>query len=380
MKKSVEILEKIEEIKNEMKVLKDNGDVAKAHEKVDELKALRNEYEIEVELEAEEVKNIATKTPMGENKAENKIETKVENKGKVFNSAVKKVFRGGKTLTPVENSILQESVGSEGGYLLPIEFVNHIEKLRRQFLPLKQYCRVIPVSSPTGNMPIEVDDDSALVNFTAGTTLTNADISFNQVAWNLASYGKIIPISANLLDDETINLPNFIGYKFAKASVLTENAKILEIMGKAQVISSADYTAITQALNKELDPAISSTSCIFTNQDGFDYLDELKDTFGRPLLNVSLADATQKMYKGRPVVVLSNAHMPSASGVLSFYVGDLSSAVAFFDRGLLEMASSVDAGFTSNTVLTRCIERFDVEELDTKAIVCVQIAVSTQNK
>ena len=375
MKKSVELLEKIENVKNEISVLRNNGELDKAHAKLEEIKNLRAELEVERELEVEDVKNITLKpVDMA------KVEAKNINKEEVFNSAVKKSALSkvkSVALTEAENNILSEQTGADGGYLLPVGFINEIELLKRQYLPLKQYCRILPVSVPTGSMPLGTATKQGLIDFTSGTDIAQADISFEQVAWNLKTYGQIIPISSNLLEDQTLNLPAYIGYEFAKSSVLSENAKILSIMANAKAVSGADYNAITQALNKELDPAISANAKIFTNQDGFDYLDTLEDKFGRPLLNVSLADATKKMYKGREIVVLSNAHMPSIAGKLTFYVGDMSQAIAFFDRGVLEMASSVDAGFTTNTVLTRIVERFDVASMDSEAMVCVNIPVSS---
>ena len=94
---------------------------------------------------------------------------------------------------------------------------------------------------------------------------------------------------------------------------------------------------------------------------------------GRPLLTDSLTVPGTKEFKGKRIVVLSNAHLASPEEKLTFYIGDISKAVAFFDRESYEMAVSKEAGFTKNATLMRVVERFDVKSVDTKAVVNVEI-------
>ena len=49
--------------------------------------------------------------------------------------------------------------------------------------------------------------------------------------------------------------------------------------------------------------------------------------------------------------------------------------LAFFDRDVYEMAASGEAGFTKNATLLRVIERYDVQKVDTKALVKVEITI-----
>ncbi len=363
MKKSVEILNQIKEVKEEMLKLKNEGKLDEAMAKVTEIENLKKELAVE-EIAEEEIKNKVEVTDMiNTNEVKNKVE--------IFNSGVKKTLAR-KSLTEVENSVLSESTGANGGYLVPVEMVNEIEKLKRQYIPLKNYCRVIPVSSATGTMPIEVGDDTGLINFDDGSVIKQGDISFAQVAWKLGNYGKIIPVSNALLADTKSDLMSFIGYKFAKSSVIAENAKITSIMDKSTISEGSDYTDLVKALNS-LDPAIAMNSKVYCNASSYAWLDSVTDKMGRPMLSIDLSQPTKKLFKGHEIVVLSDAQMPSTSGFLSFYIGDLTSMVAFFEEEGLEIASSLDAGFTANQVLVRAIERFDTQEMDTQAMTKVVI-------
>ncbi|MGR5861838.1 phage major capsid protein [Bacillus pacificus] len=68
---------------------------------------------------------------------------------------------------------------------------------------------------------------------------------------------------------------------------------------------------------------------IFTNQDGFNYLDQLEDKNGRPLLQPDPTNPTRKkLFSGKPVIVLSNKTIATdKDGKAPFIVGDLKEAV-----------------------------------------------------
>lgn len=365
MKKSVELLNQIKESQEEMVALKNKGKLDEAFEKAEQIRNLQKELAVEEVAEEEIINKVEVTDMINTNEVKNKVE--------IFNSGVKKTLAR-KSLTEVENSVLSESTGANGGYLVPVEMINEIEKLKRQYIPLKNYCRVIPVSSATGTMSMEVGDDTGLINFDDGGDVPQANMSLGQVAWKLGNYGKIIPVTNTLLADTKVDLMSFIGYKFAKSSVISENAKITAIMDKATVANGADYTDLVKALNA-LDPAISANSKVFCNASSFAWLDSVTDKMGRPMLSIDLSQPTKKLFKGHEIVVLADAQMPKADG-FAFYIGDLTSMVAFFAEEGLEIASSFEAGFTANQVLVRALERFDTQEMDTQAMTKVTIPSS----
>lgn len=360
MKKSQEMYQKLEGLKNEIATLQAEGKIDEAYTKLEEVENLKKSIQVQEALEEEEIENLEG-TVLESSVIEKADETVA------FNKAVL-----GKTLTEPEAALV-ERIGEDGGYLVPQEQRTQIEELKRQLIPLKDYCNVIPVGTLSGSMPLEVESDDELTNFEEMTEINQSTIKFGQVKWELTDYGDIIPISNTLLKDEKANLTNYVGRRFSKKAVRTENKKILELLAGATKKTGTDYTAIQAALNKDLDPAIAASSIIITNQDGYDYLDSLIDGNGRPLLKDSLTEEGAKIFKGKKVVVMSNQHFKSPSKKLPFYVGDLTEYIAFFDRQAYEMAVSTEAGFTKNATMMRVIERFDVKKVDEKAVVYVEI-------
>ncbi|KYM38505.1 capsid protein [Fusobacterium necrophorum subsp. funduliforme] len=367
MKKSVELRKEYEELKNSIATLKAESKIEEAHAKLAGLKDLENKIR---ETEIEEMMN----TEVGgkkEVKAKNKVNEIV-----IFNKLVLR-----KPLNNAEMEYLNqvgtpgqvESTDGKGGYLVPAQQFEQIKELRRTQITLKSLCTVIPVTSNHGQMPMEAGADGELTNFDELSEIAKHDIDFSQIYFKTADYGDIIPISNTLLADETANLTSFVGKRFVKKSVNTENKKILEILKTATKKTGTDYKALNTALNKELDPAISANAVIITNQSGFDWLDSLEDGNKRPLLTVDLTNPTQKLFKGRRIIVLKDTLLPDAPSKKSFYVGDVSEMIYFFDREGLELAVSTEAGFTTNATLLRAIERFDVKKVDSEAVVYVEI-------
>ncbi|NBI05769.1 phage major capsid protein [Senegalia massiliensis] len=362
MKKSQEMYKKLEGLKNEIGALQAEGKIDDAHAKLKDVEALKKSIAVQEALEEEEVENFVG-TPTQTVEVDNVV---------AFNKAVLN-----KPLTEAENALV-ERVGEDGGYLVPEEQKTEIEEYKRQLIPLKQYCNVIPVGTLSGKMPLEVEANDKLTNFAEMTEINQSTIKFGQLSWELGDYGDIIPISNTLLQDEKANLTRFVKRRFGKKAVRTENAEILTILNTATKVPGEDYKAIVTTFNKKLDPAIAKSAIIITNQDGYDYLDQLVDNNDRPLLKDSLEIAGAKTFKGKLVVVLSNQEMETpATKDCSFYVGDIEEAVAFFDREAYEMAISKAAGFTKYATMMRVVERFDVKAMDSKAVVRVDITFPT---
>lgn len=371
MTKIDEMLQKIEGMKAEAKALVDAKDVEGAKAKMKEIEDVKALLEVEKALADDEETQVSNKTKS----VKDDEKMKQVNKMVVFNKLV-----AGMKLTEAENALAQtgqiEKVGEQGGYLVPAEEFTKIVELRRAYVELKRLCNVIPVTSDHGTIPVAKDTTGELIAFDEINDISEADVRFGQRTFNTADYGIIVPVSNSLIADEKVGIMPIISKDFVKRSVRTENKKILEVLKASKKSTGADYKAIVKCLNKELDPAISATSVILTNQDGFDYLDNLEDKNGRPMLTTSLTDETQKLFKGRKVVVMSDKDLTFTTGKLGFYVGDISEAVDFFDRQGMEVAKSTEAGFTKNATLVRPIERFDIKAGDTEAVRYVEITLA----
>lgn len=368
MKKSVFLKQKLDALKNDIKALQDENKIKEAHAKLSEVEDLRQQIAVAEALEVQEVEGFSG-TP---------VTTPVQDVDHtvVFNKLVL-----GRTLTAAEQAFvnaagtpgLVEAEDARGGYLVPEEQQTQIYELKRELVSLKPYCNVVAVGTKSGSMPLEVEASDKLINFEELNEINQGNPTFGNVAWSVADYGDIIPLSNSLLADEKANLTSYIGRRFSKKAVRTENEKIIAVFKTATKKAGTTYDAIKTALNKDLDPAIARGAVIVTNQTGYDWLDGMKDGQGHDLLQPMLSDPKKMMFRGCEIIVLSDLELTGTSGKYNFYVGSLEEMVAFFDRQGVVMAVSTDAGFTKNATMMRVIERFDVKAVDTKAMVNVEI-------
>lgn len=265
---------------------------------------------------------------------------------------------------------------AKGGYLIPTEQFNQIIEFRRTYQELKQYCTVRAAGSRKGTQPTIGQEDGELTAFEELNEIHQSDIDFGQIAYDCKDYGDIIPVARQLLQDIDVDLMGIIGQRFARKAINTENKKILAVVNGLTKKDLTDYMGIKTVLNTGLDPEISANATIFTNQSGFDYLDHLVDAQKRPLLTASLTDPAARLFSGRPVVVLKDTLLPTATKKLPFVIGSMADLVYFWDHVGVEVAVSDQAGFTKNAVLVRAIERFDVTKVDGDAMVFGQITTA----
>ena len=107
----------------------------------------------------------------------------------------------------------------------------------------------------------------------------------------------------------------YINKWIAKKTKATRNAMILKVAdemtkGKEVVISTID--SLKDVFNVGLDPAITTGAMVIANQNGYNYLDKLKDKDGKYILQPNPTQPTQMMLFGKyPIVKVSNRTVKS---------------------------------------------------------------------
>ena len=279
-----------------------------------------------------------------------------------------------------------DPAGEDGGFLVPVDIDNTIHELRRELNPLAELFSVETVTAPTGWRVIDTAPSSAMPSIDEmGTVANNSDQPlFGKVTYALAKYGLRIPISNELMNDEAANLMAYLGRWFAKKLILTENSLLITALGTPSTALTTGSieadAAIKTILNKTLDPALSRSAVILTNQTGFDALDQLVDLNGRGLLQPDPTNATMMKMFGRRVVAVSDAQLPnlSTNSYAPFYIGDFREFATLFSKDGFEVASTDIGGdaWAKDSTEVRGIARLCVSKFDTAAVVARKLALS----
>jgi HK97 family phage major capsid protein len=203
---------------------------------------------------------------------------------------------------------------------------------------------------------------------------------FERLTYSIEDYAGYIPLTNDLIEDNNpTHITEVVTEWLARASVACDNREILAAIKTKDETALKGLDDIKKSINVTLGQAYASAAIIVTNDDGLNYLDTLKDTTGRDLLNPDpTAPANMRLRIGAnliPVKVVPNTVLKTTTNKVPFIIGDLKEAVKFFDRQKVTLKASDIAtvggksAFESNLTYIRAIERMNVKVKDKNAFV-----------
>lgn len=372
-KKMREILAQIQAKTAEAKSFMDgeNKDVAKATAIMDEVDALQKEYDAEKRIyDAEKATGTQAATATVEDGAQAE---KTENAVAKFAKAVRSIIQG-KSLT--------EGVGEDGGYTVPEDVSTRVEHYRDVSYSLLQDIDVVPVKTNKGSRTYQKKGEAdGFVDIDENGEITNEIEApkFERIPYAIQDRAGFMPVSNDLINDSDANILEIVAEWLGKADVATTNAKVLAKVAEKAQVDLKNIDGIKTALNVTLGQAYKTGAKIYTNDDGLNYLDTLKDQNGRPLLNPDpTAPTTMTLRCGTtvlPIKVLPNKVFKSTGTKAPFIVGNLFDYVRKYDRQSMSIMASTTASignfnaFAQNMTLLRAIVRDDYRVKDADSIV-----------
>lgn len=263
-----------------------------------------------------------------------------------------------------------EPEGANGGFLVPEDVETRIRELRRAFNPMADLFTVETVTTRTGFRVLDAATPKGFTKINEmGEIPQNDQPAFTRVGFVIEDYAGILPISNDLLADNTAGLLAYLARWFAQKGVLTENGVLYPMLSglpMTEVTANKEVAAIKKTLNVDLDPAISMDAKLITNQTGLNVMDNLVDGNGRPLLQPDPTQPTRMLFAGHPVRVYPNSQMPDLEAGSPLYIGDPRQLATLFRRKGLEVASTTIGGRAWNTnstemrgIMRLCATKFD---------------------
>ncbi len=358
----------------------ENKDLEKAAALMDEADELQKEYDLEARMYAAEKED---NTPTDEEVAEEKANKQEKNVIKEVADAIRRVAK-----------TLNEGTGTEGGYTVPADIVTKIQELREAQFSLEELVTVESVSTMAGERTYKTRAQKT--GFTKvgekSAIPAVAGPAFSRLQYAISKYAGYLPITNELLEDSDENLVNTVLAWLADESRVTRNNLILAaIRTKAAKAIDSGIKGIKSVLNKDLGQAFKPTSVVVTNDDGLDYLDQLEDKNGRPLLNPDPTNSANMQLRAGatvvPIKVIPNTDMATTESKVPFLIGDFKEGIVLFDRKKINIMTSNTAvvgsgedeinAFEDDCTIFRGIEREDVRVRDNKAFENCYIDVSS---
>lgn len=248
------------------------------------------------------------------------------------------------TYAPLVNAMTTTSTGDSGGsFIVPLDFDNMIHDRMKTEVDISNLFTVEPVTGMTGwrasatGTPAamaEVDEMVAIEEATAPT--------LGKVTYKIRKFADFVPVSAELLNGESVNLLNFLANWYAPRYVATKNKLLLDALKKAvpSPTSCTYLTAVSSiktALNKTLHSSDAANAQLLMNSTAYNELDNLVDGDNRPLLRPLLTDPAVMMFGGKRVTKLDDSQLANSSKNAPIYIGNFAATATLFSHGALQM-------------------------------------------
>lgn len=382
------MLDSIKAKKQEVKDLCKAGKIEDAAKAKDELKDLQAQFDLLYDLEQDKLDAMQQQVLDGTAK---KIVDQTKKIAGAFVNAIKAAVGKG-DLSAEDKEILNsmnEGKDEDGGVTVPKDIRTAVKELRRSEDALETLVNVERVSTLSGSRVIErYADQTPFDNVDEAAEFPEVSTpQFEKIDYKVKKKGGILKITQELLSDTAENIIGYLKRWIAKKAKATRNfmivAKIREITQDAEVTVSG-LDDLKKIFNILLDPAIALSSCVVTNQDGYNWLDALKDKDGRYIMQPDPTKPMSTLLFGKyPVKKVSNKTMPSIAAEGGYKVpivcGDLKEAITIFDRETLTIDISSTAGELWKTDQTgiKVRERLDIQSVDEEAIIMAEHLIAS---
>lgn len=400
-------MKQINDKKNAIRGLQGQGKTQEMKDQMNELRQMQEEFEMMMELDEDEKEGIENQIKDGEER-EVSGEKKKYTKKQIAKAFVNQIVCGlrktkmteedREIMTSVQDA-MSEGSDEDGGFTVPSDIQTDIHELRRTSDDLEQYVNREPVTTKDGSRVFEIDADATpWKDVEEGAEFQEeATPQFRKIVYKITKKGGILKVTRELLKDSAENVLGSLNKWIAKKSRATRNTAILKVMNeitKGKEIAVSDCDDLKDIFNTVLDPAIADGSIVITNQNGFNYLDKLKDKDGNYIMQPDVTDKTKMLLFGTyPIKKISNKVLKSEAvkkggggddkdTIVSYkhpiFIGDTKEAVTLFDREKISIEISTEAGDLWNKDQTgiKVRDRFDVQAVDTEAIVKGEISVA----
>lgn len=358
-----ELRELIETKTTEVRGFVSENKSEEAKKSMEELRGLKENLKIAEELEEGEKRDLEQQKNNKEERGNVEMEKVNE-----MRSIVKSVL--GKEMTQEERAVVKTV---DNAAVLPKQYINRLEELKKGFGSLKSLCDVIPVTKNEGSMPVVDLEQNELKDVAEGDAITEGSLVTTDITFKCAKVGLLQPLSSELVEDAEIEIENIVEKNFAELVSRNENKRILTAIdtNATDVVDPVDYTALEDVMAKAL-PSVKNGLVTLVNVNAYALLKNMKDKQGRNMNLITVVGDTE-YFNGKPIYTFDDTLItvdPLKTKV--FYSLSIKEAIKFFDRKAPTVARA--SKFENDTNMVRILERLDVKKGTARSIKKIELA------
>ena len=232
-----------------------------------------------------------------------------------------------------------QGVGLTQGSVLIPQSILSADHETHQFPRMEQYVHSVNVTTTTGKQPYFEENSGVLqtkAEFDHAKDVQLSALKF--INWDLKTYAGKLALSRELLmDSDKGSTENWLAEAQSQMKDLQDNTNDQLISTALQagstVKNATDAIAdLKTVLNVNLKPNDSANAQIVLTQSAYNALDQLKDAFGRPLLQPDPTSATSNLLFGKPVVKVDDTLFGKAGDAIAV-IAPLKKVIYDFQMG-----------------------------------------------
>lgn len=335
-------------------------DLDKAEKATEEVRKLQKQLDLALELEDEE------KRKLNDQKDEKKAKKKADKEVNEMRSIVKYIMK--KDMTEEERAVVKIADNSA---IIPKQFINELEELRKGYGSLKHLCDVIPVTSYAGTKPvIDLDQGDELPIVLEGADIEDDSLATTQLDYKVDKIGKLIRLSSESVDDAAVDIENIAKTVFLEKATRAENSRILNVIDtNASTLTvetgEVDHKVFAKEMDKQV-PAVKAGLVTLVNATMYAEWKNAEDKQGRNL-NLITIIGDKEYFNGKPIYTFDDSLITLTDLKTKVaYMVNTKEAVKFFDRKQVTIAKAEK--FENDTKMIRVLERIDVKKGSARSI------------
>ena len=325
-KRMREILSKIEELRGAAKVFRDEKKFEDAQKKLDEIKELQKEYEIEKALFEAEQSGVPENPPASA-PAEPTQEEKDEKVFKDFIAGIVSTMKTGE----------QNLGGANVAEVIPVTIADRIISKIKEISPIYERATVFHTKG-TLKVPVWSDANTSHninVGYAAEFSELTADSGmFTSVDLSGYLVGALTLVGRSAINNSGIDIVSFVINEMAKRIAWFLEGELLNgtsskatgALSTSNTLTAASSTALTADelidLQAKIPTAYQADAIWIMSPDTFSKIRKLKDTTNRYMLETNLSNSFPYTLLGKPVYVSDNMPAMAASAKTVLY-GDM---------------------------------------------------------
>ena len=355
-----ELRQLLEQKKVEARALAET-DLKKAEEVRDEVREIQRKIALLEEIEEEEKRDLDDQRDLNKRNRETTVNE--------MRAIVKSVM--GEELSQEERATV---VSSDNSAVLPKQFINQLQEIKKGYCSLKELCDVIPVTKNEGTIPVVDYDQNELADLADGEDIVDGTLVTTDLAYKCEKVGLIQSLSSELVDDAEIEIEGIAKTNFTEISVAKENKKIMNVVNtNATIVEATDYTTLEDVMAKAL-PTVKAGLITLCNVEGYAHLKNMKDKQGRNM-NLITTIGDKEYFNGKPIETFDSSLVTPSEGKTKVYFSlNMKEAVKYPERKGITIARSTEAGFKDDTIKLRILERFDVIKGSIRSVKKIELA------